>query len=58
MVLIGALFHRSVPLTKLDESFTKLPTDRRSLTNLPERDVSFRSSKIFSLLLQHNPVST
>ena len=28
MVLIGALFLRLLPLTKLDEGFTELPTDR------------------------------
>ena len=28
MVLLGVLFLRLVPLTKLDEGFTKLPTDR------------------------------
>ena len=27
MALIGALFFRFVPLTKLDEAFTELPTD-------------------------------
>ena len=54
---VGALFNRLVPLTKLDESFTKLPTDGGSFTSLPERVVSCRSSKLFSLFLEQNSVS-
>ena len=58
MIFIRALFFCLVPFTKLDEGFTELPTDRGVLDQLPERVVSFRSSKIFSLDLEHNSVST
>ena len=58
MVLIRTLFLRLVPFAKLDEGFTELPTDRGILINFRERVVSFRSSKILSLFLEHNSVST
>ena len=58
LVLIRASFLRLVPLMKLDEGFTELPTDQGSLINLLERVVALRSSIIFSLLLVHNSVST
>ena len=58
VVLVGARFLCLVSLTKLDEGFRSCPRTGVFLTNLPERVVSFRSPKIFSLFLEHNSVST
>ena len=46
VILLGALYLRLVSFTKLDESFTGLPTDRVDFSSLPEGVMTFCSSKI------------